>query len=120
MDMASGIMGEVRRHPYTSVAALGCFLFLSFAFPVLYARKAEASEVSALKAQIAELSETVRRESAQGELKNVQRELFDITLRINTLERERIEVDPLLYQRRETLQAQQRRLEAKLATMDTP
>jgi hypothetical protein len=122
MDMASGIMGEVRRSPYTSIAALASFLLSCSAIPFLYSIKADASEVTkanaALSEQIAEVRDTVRRESAQGELNNVARELFDITIRISTLEREHINVDQLLYQRRDTLQAQQRRLEARLQAMD--
>jgi septal ring factor EnvC (AmiA/AmiB activator) len=114
MDMASGIMGEVRRSPYTSVTALACLIGM----PFIYTLKADAGDVRALQQQIAEVRETVRRESAQGELNNVRRELFDITLRINTLERERINVDELLYRRRDELTAAQRRLEAKLQAMD--
>jgi hypothetical protein len=61
---------------------------------------------------------TVQRESTTTELSNVRRELFDIDLRIKTLERDNIAVDRLLYQRRDELQAQTRRLEAKLASLD--
>lgn len=118
MDMAGGIMGELKRHPYTSVSALGCLALAIVAFPVMWVQKADAADVQNLERQIANLSQTVRRESAQGELNSVQRELFDLTLRINTLERENINVDPLLYKRRDDLQAQQRRLEAKLDAMD--
>lgn len=121
MDLASGIMGEIKRSPYTSVAALASLLLSGSAIPFMYSTKADAAEVTrqnaALSEQLAEVRNTVRRESAQGELNNVRRELFDITLRINTLERERINVDDILYSRREQLQAQQRDLEAKLATM---
>jgi hypothetical protein len=123
MDITSGIMGEIKRSPYTSIAALASLLLSSSAIPFMYSTKADAAEVTrnnaALSEQIAEVRNTVRRESAQGELNNVRRELFDISLRINTLERERINVDELLYQRREALQAQQRDLEAKLAAMAT-
>lgn len=122
MDMVGGIMGEVKRHPYTSIAALASFVMCVSSIPFIYSTKADASEVTrqnaALSQQLAEVRQTVRRESAQGELNNVRRELFDITLRINTLEKENITVDALLYQRRETLQAQQRDLEAKLRVLD--
>lgn len=118
MDMAGGIMGEIKRSPYTSLAALLSFTFCTVAAPSLYSQKADAADVQKLERQIADVSATVRRESAQGELNNVTRELFDITMRINTLERENINVDPLLYKRRGDLQAQQRRLEAKLQSMD--
>ena len=47
-----------------------------------------------------------------------RRELFDIDLRIRTLERENISVDRLLYERRDQLQQQQRLLEARLQAMD--
>lgn len=107
-------MGEIKRSPYTSVAALGCLSLSAY----LWLNTASAGDVNALQQQIAEVRETVRRESAKGELNNVRRELFDITLRINTLEREHINVDDLLYRRRDELTAAQRRLEAKLQAMD--
>lgn len=118
MDMVGGIMGEIKRNPYTSIAAMLSFVFCTVAGPTLYSAKADAADVQKLERQIADVSDTVRRESAQGELNNVTRELFDITMRINTLERENINVDELLYKRRSDLTVQQRRLEAKLAAMD--
>lgn len=114
MDMAGGIMGEVKRHPYTSVTAFACLL----AIPAMWTMKADAGDVNAIKAQIAEVRKTVQRESASTELNNVRRELFDISLRINTLERENVNVDRLLYERRDTLQSQQRLLESRLQKMD--
>lgn len=84
----------------------------------MYTLKADAGDVKALVAQITEVRETVKRESALGELRNVRRELFDITLRISTLDKMRMEVDVILYQRRDELQAQQRRLEALIQAMD--
>jgi septal ring factor EnvC (AmiA/AmiB activator) len=118
MDMVGGIVGEIKRSPYTSLAAMLSFVFCTVAGPTLYSAKADAADVQKLERQIAEVRDTVRRESAQGEINNVQRELFDITLRINTLERENINVDPLLYKRKDDLMAQQRRLEAKLQAME--
>jgi hypothetical protein len=118
MDMTSGIMGEIRRHPYTSIAAMLSFAFCVSVAPVMYSQKADAADVQQLEDKIAAVIETVKRESAQGELNNVARELFDISIRINTLERENINVDPLLYKRRDELQIQQRRLEAKLQSLD--
>lgn len=124
MDLATGVIAEMKRNPYTSLSALMCLGLTITGGPWMFVQKADAADVNALKdqlaaqsAQIAEVRQVVRRESAQGELNNVRRELFDITLRINTLERERINVDQLLYQRREALQAQQRDLEARLASM---
>lgn len=117
VDMAGGVIGEMKRNPYTSLSALLCLFLTIGGGPWLYVDKASAADVNELKAQIAEVRQVVRRESAQGELNNVRRELFDVTLRINTLERERINVDDMLYARKEALQAQQRDLEAKLRAM---
>lgn len=116
--MAGGIVGEIKRSPYTSLAALASFTALFVAGPVFYSQKADAADVQRLEEKIAAVEQTVRRESAQGELNNVRRELFDITLRINTLERENINVDRLLYERRDALESQRRILEAKLQAMD--
>ena len=107
-------MGEVKRHPYTSVAALACVI----ALPVVWTFKANASDVDAVVSQVAQLSETVKREATQSELRAVERELFDISFRISTLERENQGVDALLYRRRDDLRAQQRRLEALLQAME--
>lgn len=114
VDLAGGIINEMKRHPYTSISALLCLM----AVPVLFLNKADAGDVRALTAQIAEVRETVRRESTLAELRNVRRELFDINLRISQLEKVAMQVDDLLVQRREDLQAQQRRLEALLQAMD--
>lgn len=114
MDMASGIVGEIKRSPYTSVAALGCFL----ALPVIWVMKADAGETKSVRTEVAEVRSEMRREFAAGELNNVRRELFDIDLRIRTLERENIAVDRLLYERRDQLQQQQRLLEARLQALD--
>ncbi len=107
-------MNEVKRSPYTSISALLCV----FAMPFLYTAKADTGDVNALAAQIADVRYTVKRESTLGELRNVQRELFDISLRIASLEKLHMEIDTLLYQRREELQVQQRRLEALIQSMD--
>lgn len=118
MDITGGIMGEIKRSPYTSLAALLSFTFCTVAAPTLYSQKADAADVHKLEEKLDAVEQTVRRESAQGELNNVARELFDITLRINTLERENINVDPLLYKRRQDLEDARRRLESKLQAMD--
>jgi Tfp pilus assembly protein PilO len=118
-DIAGGIMGEIKRHPYTSVSALMCLAICFVAMPFMWSAKADAGDVKALAAQIAEVRETVQKESTAGELSNVRRELFDISLRISTLERANEGVDAILYRRRDTLLAQQRDLEAKLQAMDT-
>lgn len=127
--MLEGIMSEVKQHPYTSISALGCFLFSSVAIPFLWANKASAGDVQGLTQQIlnvqvestrqiGEVKLTVRRESTSTELNNVRRELFDVDLRIHALERENINVDPLLYRRRDDLTASQRILEVKLNDLD--
>lgn len=113
MDMASGIMGEIKRSPYTSVAALACIL----AMPALWMLKADAGEMKSARAEVAEVRAEMRREFATSQLDGVRRELFEIDLRIKTLEREGIAVDRLLYQRRDELQSQQRLLEARLQAM---
>jgi hypothetical protein len=117
VDLTGGVIAEMKRNPYTSLSALLCLCLTFAGGPFLYTNKADASDLQALDRKITALDITVKRESAQGELNNVRRELFDLTLRINTLERENINVDPLLYNRREALQAQQRDLEAKLRDM---
>ena len=111
-------MGEIKKHPYTSVTALACFIALLFGGPFIWTQKADASDMQALARQITQVDESVKRESAQGELNAVQRELFQISMRINELERGGHPVDMLLYQRREQLVAAERQLEAKLAAMD--
>ena len=107
-------MGEIKRHPYTSVSALLCLVLM----PIMWGMKADASDLKSLAEQIAQVQATVQRESTNGELSSVRRELFDINLRIATLERENLSVDVLLYKRRDELLAQQRRLEALLQAMD--
>jgi len=112
-------MGEIKRHPYTSCAALACLGFCMVAIPLLYTQKADAGDVqqvtSTLSKDMADLRGTVLRESAQSELNSVRRELFDINMRIKALEDQDLAVELLLYQRRDDLLAQQRFLEAKLA-----
>lgn len=114
MDIAGGIVSEIKRSPYTSLAALACFL----ALPVVWVMKADAGETNSVRTEVAEVRAEMRREFATSQLEGVRRELFDIDLRIKTLEREGIAVDRLLYQRRDELQSQQRRLEAKLQALD--
>jgi len=114
-------MGEIKRHPYTSVAALACLGFCMVAVPLLYTQKADAGDVqqvtATLSKDMADLRGTLLRESAQGELNNVRRELFNINMRIKELEDKGLAVELLLYQRRDDLLAQQRMLEAKLAQL---
>jgi hypothetical protein len=116
--MAEGIMGEIKRHPYTSVSALGCLMLCAVVLPFMWNNKASAGDVHSLEDKIAAVENTVRRESAATELNNVRRELFDVDLRIRTLERENINVDVLLYKRRDDLQSSQRQLEAKLRDIE--
>lgn len=118
MDMATGVIAEMKRHPYTSMSALGCLAICIVALPFIWSNKASAGDVKRLEQQIAAVDLTVRRESAATELNNVRRELFDVDLRIRTLERENINVDTLLYKRRDDLQAQQRLLEARLRDIE--
>ncbi len=107
-------MGEVKRHPYTSVSALLCLL----ALPAIYITKADASDVQAINTKFASLEKTFKRESTLGALERIEGELFEINLRISTLQREDQPVDSLLLKRRDDLLSQQRRLEAQLRTMD--
>jgi hypothetical protein len=116
--LAEGIMGEIRRHPYTSVTALLCLGLVIVGGPTIWAKKADAADVQALSKQIKDLSHSVRRDSTQGELSKIRSELFDISLRIRAAERTGADVDVILLQRREELLAQQRRLEASLQSMD--
>lgn len=114
MDMTAGLMGEIKRHPYTTVTAMLCFA----AMPVVWTMSARAGDMQKLEDKIVAVETTVRRESAASELNSVRRELFDVDLRIRTLEREGINVDILLYKRRDDLQLQQRLLEARLRDID--
>jgi hypothetical protein len=118
MEMATGVIAEMKRHPYTSLSALGCLCICGVALPFMWSRKADAADVQGVKEQVAEVRADMRREFATAELKDVRRELFDLDLRIRTLERENINVDQLLYRRRDDLLAQQRLLEARLQAMD--
>jgi hypothetical protein len=107
-------MGEVKRSPYTTVTAGVCLVLVC----ALIYRKADASDVESLKTQISELGQTMRRESASAELRDIRSELFEINLAISKQEREGQPVDILLLRRREELLAQQRRLESLLQAMD--
>lgn len=119
MDMATGVIAEMKRHPYTSLSALGCLFICIVVLPFMWTRKADAADVQGVKEQVSVVRSEMRREFATTELNNVRRELFDIDLRIKTLEREDINVDPLLYRRRDDLLSQQRLLEARLQAMDS-
>lgn len=119
MDMATGVIAEMKRHPYTSLSALGCLVMCIVVLPFMWARKADASDVNRLEQTMAAVEQTVRREATATELNNVRRELFDVDLRIRTLERENIAVDTLLYKRRDDLQASLRQLEARLRDIES-
>lgn len=111
-------MGEIKRHPYTSVSALACLLACVVGGPFILSTKADASDVRALSQQIAQVRGDQKRDFTEGELRQVNSELFQITYRISELERAGQPVELMLYKRRDDLLGQQRRLEAQLRDMD--
>lgn len=113
-------MGEVRHHPWTSLAAMVALAIAGYNFT----GKASAGDIDTLKQSIVKVASSVEQNSVNDErrslaqrIDDIDRELFNITIRINDLQRDRVTVDNIILQRQDQLTKQRQELSGKLQAL---
>ena len=107
------IIRETRTRPYTMLILIG----LMWAVPYIWYHVAWAQDVTKLQDQIATLGLDQKRATLESRLQAVDTDLFNLKQKVKEMEAVHKDVDPLNYDRINSLEIEKNQLERVLAAL---